>query len=244
MTVCCDGISEHQARSYARTGEPDAPVWQRALLRHKRDAVRRCLRELGADEAPSILDVGCNDGAVLVGLAENGESLWGMDISASCLAAARQRGIRTVAADASQGLPFDSGTFDLVLASEIIEHIYDTDRFLAEVFRVLKRPGLVVVTTPNINCLRNRFLVPFGRYPYGPGHALEGSGHGVHIRAYNVAILAAQMVRTGFSVLHRWSTHLLPVRLSATSWGFRVNRLLGRAFPTLGSDIIVVGRKG
>jgi SAM-dependent methyltransferase len=46
-------------------------------------------------------------------------------------------------------LPFADGTFELVWASEVIEHIADTERWLQEVSRVLAPDGRLLVTTPN-----------------------------------------------------------------------------------------------
>lgn len=46
-------------------------------------------------------------------------------------------------------LPFTSGTFDVVLCSEVIEHVLDTDRFVGELARVLAPNGRLLLTTPN-----------------------------------------------------------------------------------------------
>jgi len=65
-------------------------------------------------------------------------------------------------------LPFDDGSFDLVWASEVIEHVTDTARWLSEVRRVLSPLGRLLVTTPSHGRLRlalggiERYSKPLG----------------------------------------------------------------------------------
>lgn len=55
----------------------------------------------------------------------------------------------SVRADLTRPLPFGSGVFDIVTSNQVIEHLYDTDNFVAEVFRVLRPGGTAVVSTEN-----------------------------------------------------------------------------------------------
>ena len=65
-------------------------------------------------------------------------------------------------------LPFEDGSFELVWASEVIEHVTDTARWLLEVRRVLSPGGRLLVTTPSHGRLRvalggvERFSEPLG----------------------------------------------------------------------------------
>jgi SAM-dependent methyltransferase len=65
-------------------------------------------------------------------------------------------------------LPFDDNGFDLVWASEVIEHVADTARWLSEVRRVLAPAGRLLLTTPSHGRLRvalggiERFSDPLG----------------------------------------------------------------------------------
>jgi ubiquinone/menaquinone biosynthesis C-methylase UbiE len=59
-------------------------------------------------------------------------------------------------------LPFDEGSFDCVIALEVIEHVTDADRFVSEALRVLRPGGKFIFTTPN----RLR-LTALARYPIG-----------------------------------------------------------------------------
>src|SRR3989339_802639 len=67
--------------------------------------------------------------------------------------------------DDKASLPYEDNFFDIVIAGEIIEHIFDTDLFLAEIRRVLKSGGKLLISTPNIASLGRRLLLFFGGNP-------------------------------------------------------------------------------
>ncbi len=56
-----------------------------------------------------------------------------------------------VKANLDEGLPFEDGTFDVVVAQDIIEHVCNTDLFVSEIYRVLKHGGYTVIGTPNLS---------------------------------------------------------------------------------------------
>lgn len=133
------------------------------------------------------------------------------------------------------------GTFDVISALEVIEHMDDTDLFLDRVRDHLADDGLLVVTTPNVNNLRNRVFVPFGRYPVG----LEYRNIIHHVRLYNVKALRTHFAAHGFVVLGVQGVQMLPQRWLIRSaplrwWSERV----ANALPQLATNVIVIARKG
>jgi SAM-dependent methyltransferase len=99
----------------------------------------------------SICDLGCDDGewTVEVGESANAEKLFGLDIVVDRLRSAARRGIHVTVSDLSQSLPYVDECFDLVHANQVIEHVSDLDRFLAEAKRVLRVGGTLVISTEN-----------------------------------------------------------------------------------------------
>lgn len=62
--------------------------------------------------------------------------------------------------------PAKDDEFDVIIAGEIIEHILNTDYFLKEVSRILKKGGFVLLTTPNLCYWGNRVRLFIGKVPY------------------------------------------------------------------------------
>jgi len=58
----------------------------------------------------------------------------------------------------AEKLEFDDDTFDVILCSEIIEHLPKPERCLAEIYRVLKMKGLAIITTPNPRNIAKRII--------------------------------------------------------------------------------------
>ena len=99
------------------------------------------------DRRPRILDVGCGTGANLLMLSQFGEAE-GVDISEDALAFCRERGLANVKLGAAEKLPYDDGTFDLVTALDVVEHLDDDLGGLSEMRRVLRPGGRVLLFVP------------------------------------------------------------------------------------------------
>jgi len=116
------------------------------------------------------LDLGCGGGEFTAELAHAGATAVGIDVAQAALRRARARhpelDFRIAPIDGP--LPLADNTFDLVWASEVIEHVADTARWLAEVRRVLAPRGRLLITTPSHGRLRltlggiERFSEPLG----------------------------------------------------------------------------------
>ena len=99
------------------------------------------------DRRPRILDVGCGTGANLLMLSQYGDAE-GVDISEDALAFCRERGLDKVRLGAGEQLPYDDGTFDLVTAFDVVEHMDDDLAGLREMRRVLRPGGRVLLFVP------------------------------------------------------------------------------------------------
>jgi SAM-dependent methyltransferase len=99
------------------------------------------------DRRPRILDVGCGTGANLLMLSQYGDAE-GVDVSKDALAFCRERGLEKVKLGAAEELPYDDGTFDLVTALDVVEHLDDDLAGLREMRRVLRPGGRVLLFVP------------------------------------------------------------------------------------------------
>jgi ubiquinone/menaquinone biosynthesis C-methylase UbiE len=118
--------------------------------------LRRRFLEAGLRRGDRALDLGCGDGAFTAAMAAAGADPVGADVADAALARARERhpelDFRLVPIEGP--LPFQDASFELVWASEVIEHVADTARWLSEVRRVLRPGGRLLVTTPSHGRLR------------------------------------------------------------------------------------------
>ncbi|HKO44554.1 MAG TPA: class I SAM-dependent methyltransferase [Pyrinomonadaceae bacterium] len=117
--------------------------------RGRRRIIESFVKEIckGFKHRPRILDVGCGTGGNLSLLSQFGDAE-GVDVSTDALEFCRQRGLNNVRLGAAEQLPFEDGTFDLVTALDVVEHIDDDIAGLREFRRVLKPEGRILLFVP------------------------------------------------------------------------------------------------
>ena len=127
-----------------------------------------------------VLDMGCRDG-VLTRYFIEGNTVTGLDIDKQALEDCHKNlKIETMWADFSLQIPLPTGSFDVVVAGEVIEHLPYPEITVSEVSRILKPDGLFIGSVPNSYHLKNRLRVLKGRLiDYDQ----------THLRAYNVMLL-------------------------------------------------------
>lgn len=111
-----------------------------------------------------VLDLGCRYGALTRAYVDGNEVL-GLDVDREALAEAAKLGIETRWADVEQPLELEDGSFDVVVAGELLEHLRDPGATVAEARRVLCPGGTLVGSVPNAYRLKNRLRFLAGRPP-------------------------------------------------------------------------------
>lgn len=139
-------------------------------------------------------------------------------------------------ADLDRELPWPEPV-DVISALEVLEHMIDTDGFLRRIFDKLKPGGWLLLSTPNINCLRNRVMVPLGAYPTG----LEYRNQIHHVRLYNAPTLRRHLIEHGFDDVRIIGVSFLP--LSSPVGVSALSTRLADRLPELCNNIIAVARK-
>ena len=223
--------------------------------RHRK-ALEIFLRNISKYNFKKILDIGCGDGnfTVLIGRACNANEVYGVEISETGVKMAEKKGIKAIKLNVDEeNLPFKDEYFDAVFAGEIIEHLYDPDHLLDEVYRVPKQNGLFVVTTPNLASIHNRIALLLGYQPYNMsvstrylvGYLKYSHDYSVvdHIRHFTLRSLEELLKKHGFSVIEKKGCGVLE------SWDKRypkflylIDRFFSR-FPSLSYTLLVVAQK-
>src|SRR3989338_2949322 len=115
-----------------------------------------------------VLDIGCRNGA-LTKFFVAGNDLLGADIDSGSLEKAHAAlGIETMHLDLNGEWPLQGGAFDVVVATEIIEHLYLPSEIVQKIAYVLKDDGKLVGSVPNAFSLINRVRLLLGRKRFTP----------------------------------------------------------------------------
>lgn len=184
-----------------------------------------------------ILDLGCGDGFLMERIRAQGNQVMGVEIAENALIKARKKGFHVYDLSLSENWAAQiKEKFDLVVAGEIIEHIFDTDKFLKNIWLILKENGKLIITTPNIASLGRRILLCFGKNPL-----IEATARGYdagHIRYFTKDTLLKLLQENHFKV----------EKVESTVVNFDVNgkwksQVLAWLFPGLGSTIVLQAKK-
>lgn len=184
-------VTEFYERYWQR---PDAMRSEHGLEVAPRQALlRRALRRLPTGAA--VLDAGCGPGDFSAFIAGLGFRTIGVDLATAAVAHARSRhpALSFHAAALEHGLPFADAAFDAVWCSEVLEHLFDVHAALAELNRVLRPGGTLVLTTPYHGLAKNLFITLKGfDTHYNPYLS--------HIRFFTRRTLSACLGRAGFAL--------------------------------------------
>lgn len=185
---------EMQQHTYSIMYEVEGTHWWFAGRRRIIAAfVEEICRKLNQDEI-RILDVGCGTGANLELLGKYGKAE-GVDVSPAALDFCRARGLVNVRQGEAEKLPYEDGSFDLVTALDVVEHLDDDVAGLREMRRVLRPGGRALLFVPafmflwgvqdDVSHHRRRYTLP------GLRRVLREAGYEVERATYaNISFFA------------------------------------------------------
>lgn len=209
--------------------------------------VSRLRQLLGQQDELVVLDLGCGDGALTERVLKQVDGVHALGIDVSYHALTRSMGTRLQVAQAQldgELLPVAPNSIDVVILSQVIEHMVDTDGLTGEIVRVLKPGGTLLLSTPNLASWFNRVMLLLGMQPvfsevsfrrvFGrPGHVIAG-----HLRLFTLRALREFVAFHGLVEIDiRGATyHDVP---RGARW---LDRLLVRV-PSVAAQLLVTARK-
>lgn len=104
-----------------------------------------------------ILDVGCGNGMFLEEAKKRGWEVYGTEFTDKQVEYLKNKGINTLQGRL-QNDSFKENYFDVIISSEVIEHINNPLEEMQHFYRILRKGGLVYITTPNFNAVERFFL--------------------------------------------------------------------------------------
>ena len=213
------------------------------------------------EEGDHILDIGCADGRLteIIGKQARAKRLFGLELSPIGIKLAADRGIQMIRYDIDgYDLPYEPSCFDMVICTDVIEHIINTFHLLEEIYRVLRSGGCLILSTQNMASWYNRILLLMGKLPL----TLESNEREIidkpfgrltgHVRGFTTYIFKLMIARVGFN-LESFKTcpfNIQGVKLNdcgpLVKWGrnlMHIYELIFSLFPNLTSLMIVKCRK-
>lgn len=150
-----------------------------------------------------VLDIGCSGGLLSARARELGHHVVGVDLFEH--PGVRDRTDEFHRADLEEGLPAEVGTgYDVVVIGDVIEHVTNPRRTLAEVRKALKPDGHVLLSVPNFGHWYPRGRVTLGRFGYDRRGILDET----HVRFFTRRTLLRLVQEAGFDVLDQQATGL------------------------------------
>ena len=140
-----------------------------------------------------VLDIGCAYGFMLKRFPYHFEK-YGLDVSKYAIEIAKKRHpeINFKVGEIEKKLPYPSNFFDVIIMNDVIEHLKYPEQALENMYAVLKKGGILYVTTPNLNIIRKVIF----KYADKKEH---------HISLFTHSNLLKLLKSKKFTILEHWS---------------------------------------
>lgn len=170
-----------------------------------------------------IIDLGCGNGYLVNYLIAQGYNAYGTDASEKGIIIANKTNpgrffVQDLSSDQLPE-PLQNIAFDTVISTEVIEHLYDPEKFMDFCRNILKPGGEIIVTTPYHGYLKNLVLSVFNKWD----QHMTPFWLGGHIKLWSRKTLSKLLTDKGFSVIsftgcgripYLWMSMIIKARLS------------------------------
>lgn len=136
-------------------------------------------------------------------------------------------------------LPFSDDSFDVIIFSEVLEHLnFHPGQVFSEIARVLKKNGVIIITTPNLTRLNNIVKLIFNQSINA--ELDKGFHEGTHYREYTSKEIVYLMSQAG---LNNIETSFLNFKYPDLGFKVAISDFISNILPKKKRDICVIGRK-
>lgn len=217
----------------------------RTYIKRTDDRLKKIIEILKRISPSKLLDIGCGSGYLIGELSKNIDAkFYGIDVYPNQIKDCEYK-----IADITEGIPFNNELVDCVILGEVIEHVPNPDFILKEIYRVLKKDGYLVISTPNLVSWSNRIMVLLGIQPFftetssevnlgryfkflGQGGKVQG-----HLKIFTFKSLEEILLKSNFNVLDKYGANFnFPFPISIIDTFF--SRII-----SLSSDLIFIAKK-
>lgn len=150
-----------------------------------------------------VAEIGCAQGNISLLLAEKGYKAFGVDLRHSFLTYMMmkyERGELYPIGGNAENLPFKDNSFDAVILAELLEHVIYPQKIIAEAKRILKKEGIMIITTPNGEYIRNS-LPSYQKFIPQKVQAQFLPDANGHLFAFRLKELKDLISKSGFRIL-------------------------------------------
>jgi SAM-dependent methyltransferase len=143
---------------------------------------------LAGERRGTLADLGAGDGTLAERLREEGFDVTAVDAITDDF---RPAGIEVKTANLNEGLPFADGQFQVVVSTEVIEHLENPWFFIRELYRITEPGGVVIISTPNLsNVYVRAWYALTGRLYNFLDSAYQNIGHITPVYLWNLKRMA------------------------------------------------------
>jgi ubiquinone/menaquinone biosynthesis C-methylase UbiE len=116
-----------------------------------------------------VLDLGTGSGKLLYNISKktkiSSKNFYAVEHDKNYFKQLKNYGFHTKTFNVEEKFPYKDNEFDYIIANQIIEHLYFTDKFMEQINRILKPGGLLILSTTNLVAIHSRLMMLFGFMP-------------------------------------------------------------------------------
>lgn len=160
---------------------------------------------LAANPVDKLLELGCGWGEHCAHMMQYAADVTGVDIVLpKWVQNVSRPNLALIEANANEQLPFAPASFDAIIGMMVVEHLFDPFKVVAELRRLIKPNGVVILNLPLVTSWKNRLNLLFGRLPQTSyaGWFEQREWDGGHLHYFSWPMITKLMATAGFEITH------------------------------------------